>query len=154
MTILSFLVCSVTCFKINSCMLGILPAVTEEWKRDYLTAACHDWRITPGTAVLIGSMNSHDIAASETSVIILWLTSHMVPAWIGLLKKMEPVLKLSEGGKRVLFKKQILVFAFAWLIAVTHCYHAFSQVQIVSIGKVNLCFLYCIKLGMSRHQKC
>jgi len=23
-------------------MAGTLPAVTEEWKRDYLTAACHD----------------------------------------------------------------------------------------------------------------
>lgn len=140
MTILSFLVCSVTYFKINSCMLGTLRAVIEEWKRDYLMAACHDWRITPGTVVLIGSTNSHDIAVSETSVIILWLTSHMVPAWIGSLKKMEPVLKLSEGGKLVLSKKQILFFAFAWLIAVTHCYHAFSQMQIVSIGKVNFAF--------------
>ena len=63
--------CSVTYFKINSPILGTLPAVTEEWRRDYLMAACHDSRITPGTVVPIGSMSSHDIAASETSVIIL-----------------------------------------------------------------------------------
>lgn len=52
-------------------MAGTLPAVTEEWRRDYLMAACHDLQITPGTVVPISSMNSYDIAASEISVIIL-----------------------------------------------------------------------------------
>ena len=40
----------------------------------------------------------------------------------------------------MLFKKQILFFAFAWLIAITHCYDAFSQVQIVSVEKLIFAF--------------
>lgn len=58
---------------------------------------------------------------------------------------MEPVLSLVQG-EMCAVEKQVLVFAFAWLAAITRC-HCFLR-QSVPTGKVGLCSLYHVNLGV------